>query len=159
VSGPPITPPIELGEVMIPGAIDRDSVVIAASGGVLDVSSTAVWGAPLSEMIRLTLSADLRARLPPGSVLAPGDPVPPGGVRILLVNVQRFVGNTQGQVGLVADWSIANDIGMAIDEPDHVVLKIDAGSDNVSAIVPVMSCALGVMADRIAATGFDAKQK
>lgn len=150
-AGPPMTPPIELGEVMIPGTIDRDSIVIAAPDGVLDVSNTAIWGAPLSGMIRLTLSADLQARLPSGSVLAPGDPAPPGGVRILLVNVQRFLGNTQGQVDLGADWSITNGNGVASGEPNHVVVNVPAGSDDVSAMVPAMSRALGLMADRIAA--------
>jgi uncharacterized lipoprotein YmbA len=144
-------PPIELGQVMIPGAIDRDAVVIAAPGGVLDVSNTAIWGAPLSEMIRLTLSADLQARLPSGSVLASGDPAPPGGLRILLMNVQMFSARTQGQVDLVADWSLTNGNGVTIGAPTNARLRVDTGSNDVSAIVPAMSRALGLMADQIAA--------
>ncbi|HET6182923.1 MAG TPA: PqiC family protein [Acetobacteraceae bacterium] len=150
-AGPPLDPPIELGQVMIPGVIDRDSVVIAAPGGQLDVNGTAVWGGPLGEMIRRTLSANLAARLAPGSVLAPGDPAPPGGVRVLLVNVQRFWGDTQGQVGLVADWSLAKQDGSALGEPHRVVVSVKAASGDVSAVVPTMSRALGLLADRIAA--------
>lgn len=151
VSGPPVVPPIEVGDVMIPGVIDREPVIVAAPNGQVDISGTAVWGSPLQEVIRRTLSADLASRLPPGSVLAPGDPAPPGGVRILLVNIQKFWGDTAGQVGLVADWSVTRG-GNPTGEPQHAVIDISAGSGDVSAIVPAMSRALGALADQIAAT-------
>jgi len=150
-AGPPLVPPIELGEVMIPGIIDRDTIVVAAPGGQLDLSGQAVWGGPLQEMIRRTLSASLAGRLPRGSVLDPGDPAPPGGLRILLVNIQQFWGDTNGHVTLIADWSLTR-AGNATGEPHHVVIRTEAGSGAVSAIVPAMSRALAEMADRIAAT-------
>ncbi len=150
VAAVPLMPPIEVGEVSIPGVIDRDAVVVAAPGGQLDVSGTAIWGGPLQQMIRSTLSTNLASRLPSGSVLSPGDPAPPGGLRILLLNVLRFWGDTGGHVTLAADWVLTRN-GKALSDPHHEVITVAAGSGKVSTIVPAMSRALGMLADRIAA--------
>jgi uncharacterized protein len=148
--GRALQPPIELGDVSIPATIDRSSIVQIASGGRLDVHGEAVWGAPLQQLIRRTLSADLAHRLPPGSVLAPGDPAPPGGLRILLVNIEQFASDTSGRVTLTADWTLSRG-GQASGTPRHEVITVEAGSGAVSAVVPAMSSALGELADRIAA--------
>lgn len=147
-----LSPPIELGEVSIPPSIDRNSIVLRAPGDRLEVAGTSVWGAPLRELIRAALSDDLAARLAPGSVLPPGAPSPSGGLQIVTVIIREFSGDVSGRVVLDAAWAIAR----AGAEP-HAPFKEarivrQAAEGTAAAVVPVMSQALGVLADRIAAT-------
>ncbi|HJS86857.1 MAG TPA: PqiC family protein [Acetobacteraceae bacterium] len=150
-AGPPVRPPLEVGEVSIPATIDRDEIVIRAPGDRLDVSSNSVWGAPLDQLIRRALSDDLSERLPPGSVLALGDPAPPHGLRIIAVSIDQFSGDTSGRVVLRASWIVSRSGERPTGKPHRERIEIDAGTGIPRAVVPAMSRALGVLADRIAA--------
>ncbi|MGH7058449.1 MAG: PqiC family protein, partial [Acetobacteraceae bacterium] len=99
--------PIEVGEVSIPALIDRNEIVLRAPSDRLAVAGTSVWGAPIGQLIRTALSADLTERLAPGSVLPPGAPAPAGELRILTVVVRKFGGDTTGRVVLDAAWVTA----------------------------------------------------
>src|SRR5690348_8616881 len=116
--GSALKPPIEVAQIQLPGTIDRDAIVLQAGGDRLDVSANDAWGAPLDQTIRRVLSSDLSARLPPGSVLPPGTPPPAGGVRVITVIIERFIGDTNGHVVLSATWSIAR-LGAAHPGPLH----------------------------------------
>lgn len=150
VSGHALRPPIEVGQIALPATIDRNAIVLTAPGDRLEVQQTSVWGAPLRELIRSALSHDLSARLPQGSVLAPGTPAPKGGLRILTVAIQHFAGSTDGRVALDADWTIARSGHQPKGQPNRERIVIQAGSGTAQAVVPAMSAALGRLADRIA---------
>jgi uncharacterized lipoprotein YmbA len=150
--GSPVRPPLEVGEVAIPATIDRDEIVIAAPGDRLNVSANSVWGAPLQQLIRRALSDDLSARLPPNSVLPPGDPAPPRGLRILTLTIDQFSGDTSGKVVLRASWLLARSGERPTGTPHRDRIEVNAGAGTPRAVVPAMSRALGVLADRIAAT-------
>jgi uncharacterized protein len=150
--GSPIRPPLEVGEVSIPATIDRDEIVIAAPGDRLNVSANSVWGAPLNQLIRRALSEDLSARLSPGSVLSPGDPAPPRGLRILTLSIGQFGGDTAGHVVLRASWLLARSGQPPSGTPHRERIEVDASAGTPRAVVPAMSRALGILADRIAAT-------
>ena len=151
-TGLALSPPLEVGQVSIPGALDRDAIVISAGSGQVDVKGEQVWASPIGEMIRSTLSADLTARLPPGSVLPPGDPGTKAGVGVLVVSIQRFGGDTSGRVVLVAEWTIFRNGALTAPPPRSVSIELNAPAGTVDAVVPVMSRALGALADRIAQT-------
>jgi len=151
-AGVPLRPPLEMGEVAIPATIDRNEVVLNAPGDRLDVASTSIWGAPVRQLIRRALSDDLTARLPPGSVLPPGDPGPKAGLRILTVSIDQFGGDTSGHVVLSAAWLLAPSGTPPTGTPRRTRIELNAGAGNVAAVVPTMSRALGVLADRIAAS-------
>ncbi len=150
--GSPIHLPLEVGEVSIPATIDRDEIVLVAPGDRLGVSSNSVWGAPLNQLIRRALSDDLSARLPPGSVLAPGDPTPARGLRILTVSIDQFGGDTAGHVVLRASWFLTRSGETPTGRPHREQIEVDAGAGTPRAVVPAMSRALATLADRIAAT-------
>ncbi|HEX5326981.1 MAG TPA: PqiC family protein [Acetobacteraceae bacterium] len=150
IPGPPLTPPIEVGQISLPDILDRDSIVVRGVGDQLDVMGEQVWGGPIDEMIRGTLSTDLTARLPPGSVLPPGDPGTKAGVRVLVVNIQRFGGDTSGRVVLAAEWTVFRNDALTAPPPRPVSIEMKAASGTVADIVPVMSRAMGALADRIA---------
>jgi uncharacterized protein len=142
--------PIVIGQVQLPPTLDRLSLVTRTGPDQLAVSDENRWAAPLDDIVRRTLAADLAARLPPGSVLAPGDPVPSSGARTLTVDVQDFIPD-QRHVTLNARWTL-----LAGTPPRPVLTKremidMTAASPTTAAEVAAMSRALGTLADRIAA--------
>ncbi len=149
-TGAPLRPPLEMGEVSIPATIDRNEIVLNAPGDRLNVAANSIWGAPVRQLIRRALSDDLAARLPPGSVLPPGDPGPKAGLRILTVSIEQFGGDTSGQVVLSAAWIIAPSGTPPTGIPRRERIDVDGGAGTPRAVVPAMSRALGMLADRIA---------
>jgi hypothetical protein len=143
--------PIEVGRVDLPGILDRQWLVTRGPGTSIEVSDQHRWAAPLDELIRRALTADLRDRLGDSEVLAPGDPPPPGGARTLALNVQQFSGDSAGQVMLKADWIIGGPGPGRPAQAHHVDLRLDAGSANPDAVTAAMSQAVGKLADAIAA--------
>jgi uncharacterized lipoprotein YmbA len=152
LAGSPLHPPLEIGEVSVPATIDRDEIVLTAPGDRLNVASDSVWGAPLNQLIRRALSDDLSERLPPGSVLASGDPAPPRGLRIVTVSIDQFGGDTSGRVVLRASWIITRSGERPTGTPHRARIVVEAGAGTPRAVVPAMSQALAQLADRIAAT-------
>ncbi|PPQ30151.1 PqiC family protein [Rhodopila globiformis] len=144
-------PPIQVGDVDLPGALDRQALVMRGPGTTVNVLSVDRWVAPLDGLMRHTLTDDLRQRLGDAQVLAPGDPTPPGGVRTLVVNVQEFSGDSQGEVRLVADWAIGRPDQRGGTRSHHVDVRVNAGSANPDAVTAAMSQAVGRLADDIAA--------
>jgi uncharacterized lipoprotein YmbA len=149
--GAALSPPVEVGDVPVPALLDRDSIVRSAGGDRLDISSQDQWGAPLGSLIRQTLTADLMARFPPGSVLNPGSVAPRPGLRVVSVHIQRFIGDTAGEVVLDATWTLLKAGSSDVLRRGREVIHVQAGSGKVADIVPAMSLALGRFADRIAA--------
>ena len=98
--------PIQVGDVNLPGTLDRLSLVTRGSGTAVNLSDQDHWAAPLDELIRRALTSDLRDRLGTEHVLAPGDPRPHGAVLVVALNIQRFSGDAAGDVVLEADWMI-----------------------------------------------------
>jgi uncharacterized protein len=144
-SGPPLT----VGHVELPGTLDRAALVTQGPGPAITVSSDERWAAPLDELVRRALTGDLRARLGPTAVLAPGDPEPPGGVRRLALTVQRFNADSDGELVLEADWTLATGHPPKAGAIHHVHIAENAGSTEGDRVARAMSRALGVLADDI----------
>ncbi len=142
--------PVVVRDVAIPDALDRSAIVTELGGGQVNVSGTDRWVAPLDGMIQSVLTADLRQRLGETAVLAPGDPAPPGGVRSITVNVRRFAADGAGKVTLAADYALLAPNGTPSGVARHAQFVLDAGASRAETVVPVMSRALGHLADRIA---------
>lgn len=143
--------PIEVGHVTLPGTLDRLWLVTRGEGTSIEISDRDRWVAPLNELIQRALTADLRDRIGVPFVVAPGDPSPPGGVRVLAVNIEQFSGDATGQVVLEADWVIRDPGRRTGEESRHAVIRVDAGSSRPEAITAAMSLAIAKLSDRIAA--------
>ncbi len=141
--------PVTVANVTLPQTLDRQEIVRASGPDELDVSDTDRWAAPLDGLIQRVLAEDLKARLPAGRVLAPGDPTPPGGADAVRLNVQRFLANDSGHVTLNADWALLDTNGKPVLNKTEHVSVLGASSGGQTAVG--MSTALGVLADRIAA--------
>ena len=142
--------PLKVAQVELPADLDRASFVTLGPGPAVSVSDQDRWAAPLDELVRRTLTQDLRGRLGDAAVLAPADPVPPSGVRTVVLAVQRFSGDNAGQVVLAADWAVANGNPPKPGPLHHVRIVEDAGSTQGGAVAAAMSRALGRLADEVA---------
>ena len=143
--------PIEVGEVPIPATIDRNSIVLSAGNGRLNIASHDQWGAPIGELIRQALTANLTARLPPGCVLSPGGIAGRSGLHVLSLHILRFMSDTMGHVTLDVSWNVLVAGSSKVLHSGHEVIAVQAASSDISAIVPAMSQALGQLADRVTA--------
>jgi uncharacterized lipoprotein YmbA len=143
-------PPLQVGNVALPGALDRQSIVTRGPGARVIVSDQNRWAAPLDELTRRALTADLRDRLGSKHVMGPGEPAPPGGVRLLILNVQQFSADTAGTVVLETDWTISTGRPPKAGRSRHEVIKAQASPEHAETVAAAMSQALGELADRIA---------
>lgn len=141
--------PVTVGRVELPGTLDRLSIVTRGDRNQVAVSDQDRWAAPLDELVRRALTDDLRMRLPPDSVLAPGDSAP-NGTRSVALNVQHFMADQSGRVDLDADWTVQRRDKPGT--PQHAAIQVNASGQGGGATAAAMSQALGELADRIAAT-------
>lgn len=135
---------LRVGEVNLPGTLDRGALVTRASPTRLVLSQQDRWAAPLDQMMQHVLTDDLTSRLPPGQVLAANDPSVPG-TRTITLSVRQFIADSQGKVTLDADWTLQ---GSA---PRHETVTAQASSADPDPVVTAMSQALAELADRIVA--------
>ena len=140
--------PVTVGRVELPGTLDRLSIVTRGDRNQVSVSDQDRWAAPLDELVRRALTDDLRMRLPPGTVLAPGDGAP-NGARSLALNVQHFMADQSGRVDLDAEWTLQRRDKPGA--PQHAAIQVNATGQDDGATAAAMSQALGELADRIAA--------
>ncbi|MHB1321354.1 MAG: PqiC family protein [Acidithiobacillus ferrivorans] len=100
--------PIVVAHVQMPADIDRLYLTTLHGTHRMQVADHIRWVAPLGGMAKKVLAQDLAADLPRKTVLMPGDPLPSGQYLLVIVNVQRFLPDSDGQVMLHADWFIRN---------------------------------------------------
>jgi uncharacterized lipoprotein YmbA len=142
-----VGPPIRVDAVHLPPALDRIELVSEVSPGELKINDLEHWSAPLSQEAREALSADLIARLPPGSVLYP-HLVKPDGALGLSVDILELNSGASG-ASLQASWVIAatNPAPVAIRGTASLRLERTVGSSAGTA--HDLSSLLGQLADHI----------
>ena len=154
-SRPALHRQIEVGNVSVPSVMDRNSIVLSTGDDRLEVSNQDQWGAPVGQLIRQALTADLVARLSPGFMLTPGSPAPRSGLHVLSLDITRFMGDTAGHVVLDVDWAVIKGGSSIVLRRGHEMIEVQAESGRIDAIVPAMSPALaqlaGLLASRLTA--------
>ncbi len=142
------SPPIMLDPISLPPELDRLQLVRQATADRLDIASLDRWAAPLDELVRRALSADLAAALPAGTVLPPDAAAAPPDLRHVAVTIDRFDGDLSGHVVLAAHWSLVADDAAVLRRDSR--LETDAPSAAIDALPGAMSEALGRLAREIA---------
>jgi len=107
--------PLQVRAVHIPAVLDRPERVTARSPQRLDIIETQQWGGPLDDMIRRVLSRDLTIRLPAGMVLLAN--APGAGSRGIVVDIQEFEPEADGNVVLDASWVVLGATAPGSSEP------------------------------------------
>ncbi|MGG1946397.1 PqiC family protein [Trinickia sp. NRRL B-1857] len=144
-------PPVQLGAVRVPAALDRPEIVAQDARYQLAIRENDHWGAPLAPMIRHTLAQDLLTRLPPGSFVLPGAPAPPG-ARGIVVTVLDLRANANGRMTFEGSWTLTAGEPAAAVMTQEVSLSEPMPSAASPEIADALSRVLGRLADRIAAT-------
>ena len=97
-------PAIRVDAVHVPPALDRIEVVSDIAPGELKVSDLDHWSAPLAQVAKQALSADMGARLPSGRVIFPNLAKPEGTLGVS-GDILDFRSDTSG-ADLEASWII-----------------------------------------------------
>jgi uncharacterized lipoprotein YmbA len=160
-------PAIRVGRVRIPGELDRTELVQRIDATRLRIAEQDRWAAPLDEMIRRALSADLQARGPTTSptaaasgpsaseVTSATSPATSGSPLTLSLDIEEFIGDATCAVTLRAAWELRAAGTAAPVRTGNESIRVPPSSGNctVGALPMAMSQALGQLSDRILAAG------
>ncbi len=142
-------PPLRIDAVHVPPALDRIEVVDNLAPGELEISELDHWSAPLGQVARQALSADLVARLPEGRVVFPHLGKPEGALGIA-VDVLDFNSDSHG-TSMQASWIVTPAGAPVRSAGGTVTLRTDQPGTGAEATAQALSVLLGQLADRIAA--------
>ena len=133
----------------IPKYLDRPQIVRHGGAYQLDVAEFDRWGEPFGDMVTRILVGDLAQRLPKAQVFKADSPTATPAAATLQIDFSRFDPDPDGTIVLVARWTLTAANGVT---EDSNRLTVKPASDSVADLVAAMSQALGLLADKIAAT-------
>jgi len=149
---------VRLNRVTVPGELDRIQIVRRIDATRLQIDDQSRWAAPLDEMIRRVLAADLAARLPANAVADANEPGAGERVQTLSVDIQEFYPDSACSVALRATWVLTppqpQGKGSALaarQSTEQTQLPSSGACSNADTVPQSMSRALGLLSDRIAA--------
>ena len=140
---------LRLEPVVIPPELDRLELVSHNGPYSVHIADSDRWAAPLEDQIRLILSDDLAARLPPRLVADPNESATNEPRRLLTVAIAEFYADESCAATLRADWTLRGPKDESVRGTER--LQIPAVEPCVGALPAAMSGALAVLADRLAA--------
>ena len=112
--GAVLATPIAIGEITLPPEADRRSLIIRRDTSRVALDPVARWAAPLDEIVKSALRANLVQRLPTGSVLGPAQPLDATEANVLTLAMQTFSADAEGRVRLDATWRLLNADGESL---------------------------------------------
>lgn len=148
-------PPLQVRSVAVPAALDRAELLREVSPGQFEVRDFDHWAAPLPQLAKSALSADLALRLPPGKLAFPGAPWPAAGAE-LSVDIQSFRIHG-GTATMQLSWSLRPRAGSPTAQAlpplgAQLQLEVAAGIDadnGAGTTSQAFSALLGQLTDRI----------
>jgi uncharacterized protein len=141
--------PIRVDAVHVPPALDRVEVISDIAPGELGLHDLDHWSAPLGQVSRQALSADLIARLPSGSVIFPHLAKPDGALG-LVVDILDFKADRAGAT-LEASWTLARAEDGGAPTRGTAQLHTDQAAEGAAAMARALSTLLAQLADHIVA--------
>jgi uncharacterized protein len=141
---------VAIGEVKLPGALDRPQLARQIGPNQLEYAESDRWAGPLDDMVRRVLAADLRPLLPAGTALVASDSSAPAGLTVA-VEVSRFDADKAGRVTLDATWETLDKNAKVTGAPRAANIVEPASGSDAAAVAAAMSRALARLADTIAA--------
>lgn len=153
------TTPLRLARLTVPGELDRTQLVRRIDPTRLQIDDQDRWAAPLDDMIRRVLSADLAARLPPNSVLDANEPAAGERLQALSVDIHEFYADQSCAVTLRATWVLTPPQTRSDGESaqpqqsrqgtEQTQVPSTGTCAGVDAVPAAMSRALALLSDRI----------
>ena len=140
---------LHVDSVSVPGSWDRLEILSRSAAGGLQINDFDQWSAPLAQIARQALSDDLDQRLPPGSVVYPRLPKPPGALGIN-VDILEFNADAS-QASMRASWLIVPAAGPQSARRSVALLHDSLTSTGPAGMAHAWSTLIGQLADHIAA--------
>jgi len=149
-------PALRVDALSVPAGWDRIEILSPSAAGRLQISDFDHWSAPLAQIARQALSADLGQRLPSGSVIYPRLPKP-GGALGVNVDILEFsiVGSN---ASMQASWVITPAAGSQSAKRNEALLHDSMTSTDPAAVARAWSELIGQLADGIAADAASLKR-
>lgn len=120
---------ISVGPVSLPAYLDRSQIVTRRGDIELDMADAHRWAEPLQKNFSRVLAEDLNNQMGAGKVIVwPAKEFAPVDYRVA-VNVERFDSTDQGDVLLVATWSIYDGKVTGTLESQRSEYRLDIGPD------------------------------
>ena len=141
-------PALRIDSVHIPPSLDRIEITTEMTPGELRINDLHHWAAPLEQLTRQALTADLMARLPDGKVIFPHLVKPRGGIGVN-VDILAFSADAKG-ARLEASWVTTSDDSRTRAAVRAVLFDEDTPSSSAAATARALSALLAQLADRIA---------
>jgi uncharacterized protein len=142
-------PAIRIETVHIPSALDRIEILSEVGPGEFKVSDRDHWIAPLGQLARQALTADLVARLPQGRVIFPHLAKPAGAIGVS-VDLLAFSTDREG-AKLQVSWVGTSDGSRPRSCGGTMVLQTPLPTLGSAATASALSTLLAQLADRIVA--------
>jgi uncharacterized lipoprotein YmbA len=153
--------PLRLSRVTVPGELDRAQLVRRIDSTRLQIDDQDRWAAPLDEMIRRVLSADLASRLPPNTVLDANESAAGRRLQALALDIHEFYADQSCAVTLRATWVLTPPQTRPGDEPaqaeqsrratEQTRVPSPGACSGADAVPEAMSRALAQLSERIVA--------
>jgi uncharacterized protein len=140
-------PAIRVDAVHVPAALDRIEVVSDIAPGELKVSDLDHWSAPLGQVAKQVLSADMVARLPSGRVIFPHLAKSDGAVGVS-VDILDFEAGKNGAY-LEASWIMTPTSPGAATRRGTGRFRGEPSGADATATVHALSTLLAQLADQI----------
>ena len=135
-------------DLVLPPGVNRKEIVTRRSNGQLEIRGREQWTALLEPLVAHTLTVDLANRLPNGTVIFPGQPLPDGPTRSLDVAVEQLAAGPGSNVTLDALCTLREPGKAPVVRHEHVSVEIN--SLDSASIAAGISKALAELADRLA---------
>jgi uncharacterized lipoprotein YmbA len=142
------SPALRVDSLSVPAGWDRIEILQPSANGRLEISDFDHWSAPLAQVARQTLSADLSERLPPDSLIYPHLPKPAGALGVDVDILEFSVAGARAS--MQASWLITP-AASATAKRSEAMLQASMSSTAPAAVVRAWSDLLGQLADRIGA--------
>lgn len=143
-------PPIRLGRVHLPSALDQPYLVTATGPNTRDVSNTVRWIAPLDKLVHSTLKKDLEKRLKPEAWSEQPSYTARDQARVLNVTIDSFIAHAGNRIRLDAHWQLAGAGGDAkTAQTGKARIQSDAQGASGGHVAAAMSEALAKLSARI----------
>jgi uncharacterized lipoprotein YmbA len=146
--GPYSGPALRIDSVHVPPSMDRIEITTERAPGEIRINDLDHWAAPLGQLVRQALTADLSVRLPEGRVIFPHLAKPQGAIGINL-DILAFSADAKGS-RLEASWIMTSDDSKPASAPRTVLLEDHTPTEGAAATARALSALLAQLADRIA---------
>jgi uncharacterized lipoprotein YmbA len=142
-------PAIRVDAIKVPPAWDRIELLQATGRGEWRIDDLDQWAAPLGQLMRETLTADLATRLPPDRVIFPSLPKPPGalGLRIEVLDFRAGASGARLEAGWLVTPSDAARPALA----HRIVLDATEPAEGAAATARSLAQLLARLADAVVA--------